>query len=207
MEVEDVTAKLAKLDDDVGEIQEVLHVRKEQASLIALQELKNVLNDSEKDDLTTPFNVDPQSIDILLSEYQKGINLLQKKYISSGSFENMMERIFALGDNKEDIVNSLEKELHLQEKLIKETEQLEDTLDTKKLETHKVLEKIKERNSLNFNVTEKEINGLIEQVVAHLQKKNEIENLFVKINEDSDEDVCDVFDKEFISVIDEALQD
>lgn len=205
MNKNEVTSAFQVLDNGANEIQEVLQLRKEQSLSIALQELKSVLNDSEEDNLTTPFNIDPRCIDLLLGEYQKGINVLQKKYIASVSFENMLERIFSIGDEKDELEGMLEKELVLQEDLIEQTESLEETLTDKEAIVQKLLEAIRKKNNSNFNIKEKEINDLFTKIVEKLQMRERTEEIFD--DEDNEDDICDVFDEHFCSVIDAALED
>lgn len=214
MNKEDISSTFQELENGKNEIQEVLQLRKEQSATIALQELKNVLNDSEKDDLTTPFNIDPRCIDLLLGEYQKGIDSLQKKYISSGSFENMLERIFSVGNNKDEILGMLDKELVLQENLIDETGKLEDTLEMKKQLSQKILDAIRRKNSENFNSKETRIQELLSAINEKLLVKAKVTEIFAEDemkshNNDDDDDssICDVFDEEFISAIDDAIKE
>lgn len=205
MDKKDVTSAFQVLDKGANEIQDVLQLRKEQSLSIALQELKSVLNDTEEDNLTTPFNIDPRCIDLLLGEYQKGINVLQKKYIYSVSFENMLERIFSIGNDKEELEGMLEKELVLQEDLMEETDHLEETLIDKEEIVKKLLEAIRRKNNSNFNVKEKEINDLFTKIVEKLQMREKMEEIFD--DEDVEDDLCDVFDDHFCAVIDAALED
>mgnify|MGYP004710268453 FL=1 len=189
MNTEEVNQSINLLEKGLFEIEDILTKRKEESLNIALQELKNVLNDSEKDDLTTPFEIDPRSIDTLLREYDQEIVKLKQKYITSGSLENMLERIFNMTGYEDELEQLKNTEMFMQDSLKNETEILESTLKEKMDKSFEILNNIKEKNNVNFNQKETEIVQAINEIKQQLQQKNAIlEDFNTKINGHLDSD-------------------
>ena len=189
MNTEEVNQSINLLEKGLFEIEDILTKRKEESLNIALQELKNVLNDSEKDDLPTPFEIDPRSIDTLLREYDQEIVKLKQKYITSGSLENMLERIFNMTGYEDELEQLKNTEMFMQDSLKNETEILESTLKEKMDKSFEILNNIKEKNNVNFNQKETEIVQAINEIKQQLQQKNAIlEDFNTKINGHLDSD-------------------
>lgn len=183
MNTEEVNQSINLLQKGLFEIEDILSKRKEESLNIAVQELKNVLNDSEKDDLTTPFEIDPRSIDTLLKEYDQEIIKLKQKYITSGSLENMLERIFNMTGYEDELEQLKNTEMFMQDSLKNETEILESTLKEKMDKSFEILNNIKKKNNVNFNNKEAEIVQTINEIKHQLQQKDAIlEDFNTKIN-------------------------
>lgn len=183
MNTEEVNQSINLLEKGLFEIEDILTKRKEESLNIAVQELKNVLNDSEKDDLTTPFEIDPRSIDTLLKEYDQEIIKLKQKYITSGSLENMLERIFNMTGYEDELEQLKNTEMFMQDSLKNETEILESTLKEKMDKSFEILNNIKKKNNVNFNNKEAEIVQTINEIKHQLQQKDAIlEDFNTKIN-------------------------
>ncbi|KAF0268688.1 hypothetical protein FOG51_02491 [Hanseniaspora uvarum] len=174
MNGDDVSQSITLLERGLLEIEDILAKRKEESLNIAVQELKNVLNDSEKDDVTTPFEIDPRSIDILLKEYNEEIIKLKQKYITSGSLENMLERIFNMTGYEDELEQLKNTEVFMQDSLKNETEILEKNLNEKIEKSFDILNNIKKKNDVNFNNKEKEIVQVINKIKQQLQEKEVI---------------------------------
>lgn len=174
MNGDDVSQSITLLERGLLEIEDILAKRKEESLNIAVQELKNVLNDSEKDDVTTPFEIDPRSIDILLKEYNEEIIKLKQKYITSGSLENMLERIFNMTGYEDELEQLKNTEVFMQDSLKNETEILEKNLNEKIEKSFDILNNIKKKNDVNFNNKEKEIVHVINKIKQQLQEKEVI---------------------------------
>ncbi|KAL6937292.1 hypothetical protein ACO0OL_001853 [Hanseniaspora opuntiae] len=171
MNTEDVVQSISLLEKGLLEIEDILHKRKEESSGIALQELKNVLNDSEKDD-----------------EYNEEIVKLKKKYITSGSLENMLERIFNMTGYEDELEQLKNTEIFIQDSLRNETEILEKTLSQKIQKSHEILDDIKVKNNFNFNSKEREIAECIQKIKHQLQEKQRIlDDLDVKVETNADD--------------------
>lgn len=200
MNTEDVEQSIGLLEKGLLEIEEILQKRKEESSGIALQELKNVLNDSEKDDVTMPFKIDPRCIDVLLKEYNEEIVKLKKKYITSGSLENMLERIFNMTGYEDELEQLKNTEMFIQDSLRNETEMLERNLSQKIQKSHEILDDIKLKNNFNFNSKEREIAECIQKIKHQLQEKQRIlDNFDVKVvtnvHEQNNSELNELIDK------------
>lgn len=188
MNTEDVEQSIGLLEKGLLEIEDILQKRKEESSGIALQELKNVLNDSEKDDVTMPFKIDPRCIDVLLEEYNEEIVKLKRKYITSGSLENMLERIFNMTGYEDELEQLKNTEIFIQDSLKNETEVLEKTLNEKIQKSHQILDDIKLKNNFNFNNKEKEIVECIQKIKQQLQERqNILDDFDVKVDMNVDD--------------------
>ncbi|SGZ39583.1 uncharacterized protein HGUI_01783 [Hanseniaspora guilliermondii] len=188
MNTEDVEQSIGLLEKGLLEIEDILQKRKEESSGIALQELKNVLNDSEKDDVTMPFKIDPRCIDVLLEEYNEEIVKLKRKYITSGSLENMLERIFNMTGYEDELEQLKNTEIFIQDSLKNETEVLEKTLNEKILKSHQILDDIKLKNNFNFNNKEREIVECIQKIKQQLQERqNILDDFDVKVDMNVDD--------------------
>lgn len=188
MNTEDVEQSISLLEKGLLEIEDILQKRKEESSGIALQELKNVLNDSEKDDVTMPFKIDPRCIDVLLEEYNEEIVKLKRKYITSGSLENMLERIFNMTGYEDELEQLKNTEIFIQDSLKNETEVLEKTLNEKILKSHQILDDIKLKNNFNFNNKEREIVECIQKIKQQLQERqNILDDFDVKVDMNVDD--------------------